>query len=133
VLNHSYTDKRVRVPVQLQVGYGTDVEPVLRLCEAVARAHPRVLHDPGPSAALAGFGDSGLNLELGFWIRDPEEGTLNVRSDIALALLGAFRERGIEIPFPQRTVRILPGEDGGAPARGSRDEGFGTGRPGDLP
>lgn len=128
VLNHSYTDKRVRVPLQLQVGYGTEVEPVLRLCEDVARAHSRVLHDPAPSAALAGFGDSGLNLELGFWIRDPEEGTLNVRSDIALALLGAFRERGIEIPFPQRTVRILPGAEAGGPARDPRDVGFGTGR-----
>lgn len=133
VLNHSYTDKRVRVPLQLQVGYGTEVEPVLRLCEDVARAHPRVLHDPSPSAALVGFGDSGLNLELGFWIRDPEEGTQNVRSDIAIALLGAFRERGIEIPFPQRTVRILPGADGGEPARDSRDVGFGTGRRGDFP
>ncbi len=128
VLNHSYTDKRVRVPLQVQVGYGTEVEPVLRLCEGVARAHPRVLHDPAPSAALAGFGDNGLNLELGFWIRDPEEGTLNVRSDIALVLLGAFRERGIEIPFPQRTVRILPGAEGGGPARDSRDVGFGTGQ-----
>jgi small-conductance mechanosensitive channel len=133
VLNHSYTDKRVRVPLQVQVGYGTEVELVLRLCEDIARAHPRVLHDPAPSAALAGFGDSGLNLEVGFWIRDPEEGTMNVRSDIALALLVAFRERGIEIPFPQRTVRILPGADGGAPARGPRDVGFGTGRQGDFP
>jgi small-conductance mechanosensitive channel len=133
VLNHSYTDRRVRVPLQVQVGYGTEVEPVLRMCEGIALAHPRVLHDPAPSAALAGFGESGLNLEVGFWIRDPEEGTLNVRSDIALALLGAFRERGIEIPVPQRSVRILPGGDGGEPARGSRDVGFGTGRKGDFP
>jgi small-conductance mechanosensitive channel len=109
VLNHSYTDRRIRVPLQLQVAYGTEVEPVLRLCEEVARAHPRVLADPAPSAALAGFGDSGLDLELGFWIRDPEQGTLGVRSDIAVALLRVFRERGIEIPFPQREVRVLGG------------------------
>lgn len=109
VLNHSYTDRRARVPLQLQVAYGTDVEPVLRLCEEVARRHPRVLEDPAPSAMITGFGDNGLNLELGFWIGDPEEGTGGVRSDIALGLLAAFREHGIAIPFPQRDVRILPG------------------------
>jgi small-conductance mechanosensitive channel len=133
VLNHSYTDKRVRIPMQVQVGYATDVEQVLRLCEEVARAHPRVLRDPAPAAALAGFGDSGLNLELGFWIRDPEEGTLGVRSDIALALLKAFRERGIEIPFPQREVRILHEPAGEAPRDGMRRVAFATGQSGDLP
>jgi small-conductance mechanosensitive channel len=133
VLNHSYTDKRVRVPVQVQVAYGSDVEQVLRLCEDIAQAHQRVLRDPPPSAALAGFGDNGLNLELGFWIRDPEEGTLGVRSDIALALLKTFRERGIEIPFPQRTVRILHEHAGEAAPDGSRRVAFGTGQTGDLP
>jgi small-conductance mechanosensitive channel len=127
VLNHSYSDRRARVPLQIQVGYGTDVEPVLRLCEEVARRHPRVLRDPAPFAMLAGFGDNGLNLELGFWIGDPEEGTGSVRSDIALGLLAAFRERGIEIPFPQRDVLILSGSEGAGAAKAPRDVGSGTG------
>ncbi|HSD41789.1 MAG TPA: mechanosensitive ion channel domain-containing protein [Burkholderiales bacterium] len=136
VLNHSNTEKRVRIPLQVQVGYTSDAEQVLRLCEDVARAHPRVLRDPAPSAAIAGLGDSGLNLELGFWIswtRDPAEGTLGVRSDIALALLKAFRERGIEIPFPQRTVRILHQPASEAAGDGMRRVAFGTGQTGDLP
>jgi small-conductance mechanosensitive channel len=133
VLNHSYTDRRVRVPIQVQVAYGTEVESVLRLCEEVARRHARVLKEPGPVAMLTGFGDNGLNLELGFWIGDPEEGTGGVRSDIALALLGAFQERGVEIPFPQRDVRILPGSSGlPVAARGPKAES-GTGRRSDLP
>jgi len=107
VLNHSFSERRVRVALPVQVTYGTDVEPVLRLCEDTARRHPRVLADPAPSAVLTGFGDNGLSLELGFWIRDPEAGTMGARSDIALALLAAFRARGIEIPFPQRDVRIV--------------------------
>jgi small-conductance mechanosensitive channel len=127
VLSHSYSDRRARVPLQVQVGYGTDVEPVLRLCEEVARRHPRVLRDPAPFAMLAGFGDNGLNLELGFWIGDPEEGTGSVRSDIALGLLAAFRERGVEIPFPQRDVRILSGSEGAGAAPAPRDVGSGTG------
>jgi small-conductance mechanosensitive channel len=133
VLNHSYTDKRARVPLQVQVAYGSDAPAVLQLCEEIARAHPRVLRDPPPFAALAGFGESGLNVELGFWIGDPEQGTLSVRSDIALGLLAAFRARGIEIPFPQRDVRILPGAEGASRPAGEREAASGTGRTGDLP
>lgn len=133
VLNHSYTDRRARVPLQVQVAYGTEAEPVLRLCEEVARRHPRVLKDPAPFAMLTGFGDNGLNLELGFWIGDPEEGTGGVRSDIALGLLAAFRERGVEIPFPQRDVRILPGSGGVPAAARAREAESGTGRGRDLP
>lgn len=119
VLNHSYTERRARVALPLQVAYGTDVEPVLRLSEDAARRHPRVLADPAPSAVLTGFGDNGLNLELGFWVGDPEEGTMGVRSEIALALLAAFRAHSIQIPFPQRDVRILTGAGGDAAASGA--------------
>jgi small-conductance mechanosensitive channel len=127
VLNHSYTDRRVRVALPIQVAYGTDVEPVLRLSEDTARRHPRVLAEPAPSALLTGFGDNGLNLELGFWIRDPEEGTMGVRSDIALALLAAFRTHAIEIPFPQRDVRILTGAAGETAPVGIPRAASGTG------
>jgi small-conductance mechanosensitive channel len=53
-------------------------------------------------------------LELGFWIEDPERGSQNLRSDISLALLAEFRSRGIEIPYPQREVRLLQGNNGTA-------------------
>lgn len=126
VLNHSFTERRVRVALPVQVGYGTDVEPVLRLCEDTARRHPRVLADPAPSAVLTGFGDNGLALELGFWIRDPEQGTMGARSDIALALLAAFRAHAIEIPFPQRDVRILTGAGRERAAAGTPGAASGT-------
>jgi small-conductance mechanosensitive channel len=54
--------------------------------------------------------DNGIELELGFWISDPEEGSQNVRSDISVAVLSEFRARGIEIPFPQRDVRLVQGK-----------------------
>ena len=56
---------------------------------------------------LTAFADSSINLELGFWIADPQAGTGNVRSDINLAIWQAFAEHGIQIPFPQREVRLL--------------------------
>lgn len=106
VLNHSYTDKRVRLAVRVQVAYLTDMPAVLELLTGVARGHPRVLRDPEPNAQVINLADSGVELELGFWISDPERGSQNVRSDISVALLAALKAQGIEIPFPQREVRL---------------------------
>ena len=55
------------------------------------------------------FADSGINLDLLFWITDPENGTGSIRSAINLAIWRAFRENGIQIPFPQREVRLIGG------------------------
>ena len=107
VVNHSYTDRRVRLAVRVQVAYATDVERVLPRLEQVALRHARVLRDPAPTAHVVSFADSGVELELGFWIADPEKGTQGVRSDISVEMLREFRAQGIEIPFPQREVRML--------------------------
>ncbi|HEY8067627.1 MAG TPA: mechanosensitive ion channel domain-containing protein [Burkholderiales bacterium] len=109
VLNHSYTDKRVRLAVRVQVAYRTDMAGVLKLLVEVARKHPRVLQDPEPTAQVVQLADSGVDLELGFWIEDPERGSQNVRSDVSIDLLAQFQARGIEIPYPQREVRLLQG------------------------
>ena len=45
-------------------------------------------------------------MQIGFWIRDPEAGSLPIRSEIARSVLKRFQEEGIEIPAPQRDVRI---------------------------
>jgi small-conductance mechanosensitive channel len=107
VRNQSFTDTRVRLAVALQVAYSTNLEQVMRLMEAAAQAHARVLADPAPMVLCKAFAENGINLELGFWISDPEAGTGNVCSDISLAIWKAFGENRIEIPFPQRDVRIL--------------------------
>lgn len=107
VINHTYSDNRLGLSVQLQIGYDSDVERVLRLLEDAARACPRVLADPQPAATIREFADSGIGIDLGFWIVDPEHGTGNVRSDVGLAAFKALRREGIEIPFPQREVRVL--------------------------
>ena len=109
VINHSYTDRKVRIAVKLQVAYGTQVAPVQQLLVAIAHRQARVLRDPEPTAHVTNFADSGIELELGFWIEDPEQGSQNVRSDISVQILNEFRSRGIEIPFPQREVRLLQG------------------------
>jgi small-conductance mechanosensitive channel len=107
VLNHSYTDKRVRLAVKVQVAYRTELPVVLELLTGIARAHPRVLRDPESTAQVTNLADSGVELELGFWIGDPERGSQNVRSDVSIAILREFKARGIEIPYPQREVRLF--------------------------
>ena len=109
VLNNTYADKQLRLAVQVSVAYSSDVAAVLALLAEIAVRHPRVIKDPLPNALVIRLGDSGVDLELGFWIEDPEKGRLNVCSDISVAILAEFRARGIEIPFPQREVRMLGG------------------------
>jgi small-conductance mechanosensitive channel len=106
VTNHSYTDRRVRVAVKVAVGYETDTQRALALMEEAAASNNRVLADPAPAALLLGFGADGLELEVGFWIADPEQGRLNVQSMVAQTILTRFRADRISIPFPQREVRV---------------------------
>ncbi|MFZ5540086.1 MAG: mechanosensitive ion channel family protein [Pseudomonadota bacterium] len=107
VTNQSYTDRKVLLRCDVQVSYASDVDRALELLRQAARVSPRVLADPAPGAALADFGADGLNLALTFWIADPENGRLNVTSEVNREILRLFRENGIEIPFPQRDVRIV--------------------------
>ncbi len=107
VRNLSFSDTRVRVAVSVQVSYKTDLDRAMQIMVDAARQQERVLADPAPAVMLTDFADSGINLELGVWISDPEAGTGGVRSDINIAIWNAFRENGIEIPYPQREVRVL--------------------------
>jgi small-conductance mechanosensitive channel len=114
VLNHSYSNRQIRLALALQVAYRSDLRRALQLMQEVASKHQRVLADPPPKAFVLRFADSGVDLELGVWIGDPESGVLGIRSDLYLDIWRAFQYAGIEIPFPQREVRILP-DAGGAP------------------
>lgn len=107
VQNQTYSDSRLRLATTVGVAYSTDLELAMRLMTDAAATQERVLSEPGPRAFLTLFGDSSINLELGFWIADPEEGRGNITSDVNLAIWRAFRANGIEIPFPQREVRVI--------------------------
>ncbi|MBA4194463.1 MAG: mechanosensitive ion channel [Hydrogenophaga sp.] len=110
VENLSLADARVWLSTVVSVAYDSDVDLVIRLLTDAAAAQERVLKDPGPSAALSAFGADGLEFTVGYWIADPENGQLNIRSAINLAILDALRRHGIEIPYPQRVLHVLPGE-----------------------
>jgi small-conductance mechanosensitive channel len=107
VRNQTYTDTQVRVPLSVTVAYSADLELAMRLMIEAAAAQVRTLKEPAPSAIVQAFGENGIDLELGFWIKDPGQGTGALRSDVNLAIWRSFRANGIEFPFPQREVRIL--------------------------
>jgi small-conductance mechanosensitive channel len=107
VENSSLADPKVSINTTVQVAYGSDLDALLpRLAQAVAEV-PRVIADPAPVVQLAGFGADGLELQVSFWIRDPENGQGNVRSDVNLAVLRTLAAAGVEIPYPQRVLRTV--------------------------
>jgi small-conductance mechanosensitive channel len=106
VENWSYSSRDVRVKAPLGVSYDTDLELAESLMMQATRGTPRVLDHPEPRVLLMGFGDSSVDFEIRFWIRDPEEGVSAVRSDVYKKVWRLFHENGIEIPFPQRDLNI---------------------------
>jgi small-conductance mechanosensitive channel len=113
VENLSLADPRVWQSTVVGVVYGSDVDLVSRLlCEA-ALAQPRVLRDPPPVALLSAFAADGLEFTLGYWISDPENGPLGLRSMINKSILAAFLAHGVEIATP---ARVLPAVASAPPA-----------------
>jgi small-conductance mechanosensitive channel len=104
VENLSLADARIWQSAVISVGYDSDVDLVMRLLKQAALNQQRVLRDPEPSVALSNFGADGLEFTIGYWIVDPENGSLNLKSAINLDILRSLRENQIEIPYPQRVV-----------------------------
>ncbi len=105
VTNWSFQESKVRIHVSVGVSYGANVELVAETLLEAGRAHPEVLSDPEPQMQFLGFGDSSLNFDLLVWIADPTRQYF-VISDLNFAIVRAFRERNITIPFPQRDLHL---------------------------
>jgi len=106
VVNWSYSSKDVRVKAPVGVSYDSDLELVRELLYKAAEDTPRVLEIPKPRVNLMGFGDNSVDFELRFWIKDPEEGLANIRSDVYMRIWNLFKQNEIEIPFPQRDLHL---------------------------
>ena len=107
VINHTLANRDNRVGIAVQVAYGTDLHKARAAMLEVARGQPRVLQEPSPVVLLKRFAESGIDLELAFWIADPEEGQLTLKSDINWAIWETFQREGVEIPYPRRVVEII--------------------------
>jgi potassium efflux system protein len=114
VTNLTYGMGHTRVLVQVGVSYDTNPQRVREILLGVARLHDHVLGDPSPEVWLHGFGESALEFTLVAYT-DQVRSRFAVASALRIALLNRLRAEGIEIPFPQREVRVRHEGEGPAP------------------
>lgn len=107
VQNLSLTDREVWMSTEVAVAYSTDIEALIPLLVKAVSSVPRVSSKLPPGANLIRFGANGLELKIGFWINDPENGQLSVLSQVNRAIWKLLQEQKVEVPYPQTEIRIL--------------------------
>ena len=113
VVNHSYSDRLVRVAVPVPVDYRSDIKLAMRLLRDEGLRHARVLHDPAPDVLIKQFAETGVELELGVWIDDSRPGSAGLRSDLYAGIWDAFQANGVRMPPPKYGTAI---QDGNRPS-----------------
>jgi len=111
--NWTHKDPRQRYSLNLQVAYATDLDLLFDNIRQICNDHPTVLSGEDlpvefrPDAEIAGFGDSGINILVEFWMEGIDDGKNRVGADLMHSIWRSIQEHGMEIPYPQREVRIL--------------------------
>ncbi len=111
--NWTHQNIKQRYSIEIQVAYSTDIEKLVKLLREVVATHPQVISGPGisleeqPDAEISGFGDSGIDILIEYWMDGVDDGKNRVGADLNMMIWKAFKENDIEIPFPQREVKIL--------------------------
>ena len=107
VVNWTHSNDTVRLDVHFGTSYDSDPKHVKSVCLAAIKNVARVKQHPSePVCHITGFGESSIDFVLRFWISDPSKGLTNVRGDVYQAIWDAMKKEGIELPFPQRDIRI---------------------------
>ena len=107
LVNFYYSDRRTQLHVPVGVAYGSDIDRVTSILLAVAAEEEGVTDNPPPRVWFREFGSSSLDFELLCWIPDAAM-KYTVIDRINRAVDAKFREEGVEIPFPQRDVHMIP-------------------------
>jgi len=105
VKNWTHKDRGGRVIVPVGVAYGSDMKKVREILYKVADDQKHILKTPAPFVYFKEFGESSLDIELRFFITNMPD-ILFIRNEVRFAILEAFHEHNIEIPFPQRDLHI---------------------------
>ena len=117
VQNQSLSSRSVRVASVIMVAYNSDLDAVIALLEAQARSVERVLESPAPGVSLNKFTNDGFELELGFWISDPENGRGGVISDVNKKIYALVRSGEIKLALPALDPRLLDAQIAATVAR----------------
>ncbi|WAX92851.1 mechanosensitive ion channel family protein [Aminobacter sp. NyZ550] len=104
--NWTHRNKLGRVEVPIGVAYGSDAKRVHQILLDIARGHPLVLKNPEPFVLFSAFADSSMNFEIRVFLADIGNSAF-VQNDLRFAILEAFEREHIDIPFPQRSIRVV--------------------------
>lgn len=109
--NWTRKDPFQRYTVEFSVSYDSDIPSIPALILEAVRKHPQILEAPEPpDCEIIGFGDSGVNFHVEYWMEGIDDGKNRVDSDLMIIIWNTLKENNISIPFPQREVRIVGGE-----------------------
>jgi len=107
VVNYSDSGSANRYEAPFSVSYDTDINLVPAIVAAAVAKLPEVLDKPyPPDCELMGFGDSGIDFSLEFWVNGIDDGHHKYKSKVLFAIWNALKDAGIEIPYPHRVVEI---------------------------
>ncbi|GAA6181720.1 MULTISPECIES: mechanosensitive ion channel family protein [unclassified Shimia] len=107
VVNFSDSGSANRYEAPFSVSYDTDINLVPEIIEAAVAKHPGVLTTPfPPDCELRGFGDSGVDFAVEFWVEGIDDGKNKFMSDVLFLIWNALKSEGIEIPYPHRVVEL---------------------------
>ncbi len=107
VVNYSDSGSANRLEAAFSVSYDTDINAVPAIIEAAVATHPGVLDAPEPpDCELRGFGESGIDFVVEFWVNGIDDGKKKYTSDVLFLVWNALRDNGIEIPYPHRVIEI---------------------------
>ena len=110
VVNYSDSGSANRYEAAFSVSYDTDINLIPGIIETAVSAHPDVLEDPyPPDCELRGFGDSGVDFAVEFWVNGIDDGRHKYTSEVLFLVWNALRDADIEIPYPQRVVHLKGG------------------------
>ena len=126
VTNYYLPEKRLPVQLPVSVSYDSDPRQVERIlldvAAAVVRDMPAMLAEPAPSVSWdPGFGDSWLGLSLNYSVTD-FAAQYTVRNELRQRIFGRFREEGIRMPYPTRTIFLHETRPEAEGARAQRNE-----------
>lgn len=107
VTNFSDSGSANRYEAPFSVSYDTDINKVPAIIEAAVATHPDVLDAPyPPDCELRGFGDSGIDFAVEFWVNGLDDGPNKYTSDVLFLVWNALKDNDIEIPYPHRVVEF---------------------------
>ncbi|MDW3096457.1 MAG: mechanosensitive ion channel [Gammaproteobacteria bacterium] len=112
-INWTHENKKQRYGIEFQVAYDTDVEKLVKVLKDTVAQHPQVIsgseytEEEQPDAEICGFGESGIDILVEYWMVGIDDGLNRVDADLNMMIWKALRANNMQMPFPQREVRII--------------------------